>query len=170
MPFIRTSSLFLPCRHLKSRRAFSLVEVVLALGVGSFAIISLIGLFAFVLKINQESNQTVLAANLASTLLAQNRMLPTNSVAGNTSPIPRLDQASSNFIVSSYQVLSPVYLTAGGEETNNVSYASYGMLYQVTPNATANASQVYVMLYWPPQSSPVTSLGKYEISTQILLP
>lgn len=142
----------------------------MALGVAVLAIISLIGLFAFALKTTQESSQTILAASIASTLLTQDRISPTNSVAGVTSPIPRLDQAAANFTFSPYQVVTPVYLTGGGIVTGNVNNASYGLLYQVTPNATTKTSQIYLMLYWPPQGQPVNSSGKYEISTQISLP
>lgn len=147
-------------------RAFSLVEVVLALAIASFTIISLIGLFALALKTNQESSQTLLAANVVSTVLTESRVSPTNGL----SPLPRLDQSASNFILTPFQVTTPIYITGGGQVANNLTNASYGMVYQVQPNAAANSAEVYIMLYWPPQVQPTNSAGKYEISTQIPIP
>jgi Tfp pilus assembly protein PilV len=157
-------------RARKRRRAFSLVEVVLALGVASFALISLIGLFAHALETTRESTQAILASNAAASIIALERVSPTNGLA-NASPIPRLDQASSNFTPSpSFSINPAVYVTSSGQVTNSASHASYGLLYQVVPNATTNAAQVYLMLYWPPEGSPTNSIGKYEISTQVYLP
>ncbi len=153
-----------------TRIAFSLVEVVVAMAVASFAIISLIGLFAYALETTRESSQAILAANAAASMLAVDRATPTNAMAI-ASPLPRLDQGASNFtLVPSYSLNHAVYLTASGQVTNNIAYATYGLLYSVMPNAITNASQVYVMLYWPPQGSPTNSVGKYEISTQVYLP
>lgn len=161
------------CSSLKGKDrslvAFSLVEVVLALGVTSFAVISLIGLFAYALKATQESTQAVLAANAAASILAVDRASPTNAMA-NACPLPRLDQGASNFTLTPYSLNTAIYLTSGGQVTNNINYATYGFLYSVKPNATANAAQVYMMLYWPPEASPTNGIGKYEISTQVYLP
>jgi Tfp pilus assembly protein PilV len=153
----------------RSRVAFSLVEVVLALAVASFAVISLIGLFAYALETTQESTQALLAANAAASILAVDRASPTNAMA-NACPLPRLDRGASNFILSPYSLITALYLTSSGQVTNNVNFASYGFLYSVTPNAKTSASQVYMMLYWPPQASPTNSTGKYEISTEVYLP
>jgi Tfp pilus assembly protein PilV len=153
----------------KTCAAFSLVEVVLALGVASVAVISLIGLFAYALETTQESAQAVLAANAAASILAVDRAAPTNAMA-NACPLPRLDQGASNFTLAPYSINPAIYLTSSGQVTNNIRYATYGFLYSVMPNATTNAAQVYMMLYWPPQASPTNGIGKYEISTQVYLP
>jgi Tfp pilus assembly protein PilV len=153
----------------RSRVAFTLVEVVLAMAVASFAVISLIGLFAYALETTQGSTQAILAANAAASILAVDRASPTNAMA-NACPLPRLDQGASNFNLAPYSLKTAIYLTSSGQVTNNINYATYGFLYSVKPNATTNAAQVYMMLYWPPEASPTNGIGKYEISTQVYLP
>ncbi len=75
-----------PRRLLASRRtasvaAFSLVEVVVALGIFTFALVAIIGLFVTGLNTNKESSDQIQAANFASLLISSRRALPTNVIA-----------------------------------------------------------------------------------------
>ncbi|HEY8966507.1 MAG TPA: prepilin-type N-terminal cleavage/methylation domain-containing protein, partial [Candidatus Methylacidiphilales bacterium] len=76
----------------RSTRAFSLIEVLLALGIISFAMVALIGLFALGLKTNKESADQIEAANIASLLLSTLRAIPTNPPPGFA--LPALNQAT----------------------------------------------------------------------------
>jgi len=130
-------------------RAFSLIEVVVSLGIISFALISIIGLFSVGLKTNKESSDQIDAANTASLLMATVRAMPTNC-ATNGFALPDLNQAtaSTNLFYNLYYVV--------GTNTG-------------TGSKLAN---VYLRLWWPltapmPTNNPA---AYYEVAGQVALP
>jgi Tfp pilus assembly protein PilV len=140
-------------------RAFSLVEVVIALGIVTFALIGLAGLMTVAAQAENTSSQTVAAANVASALIAERRAMPTKVVSGFA--LTNVNIAASN--VSG----TPLYLTSNGNLTTQPN-AAYGMIYQVVPS---NSAAVDLMLFWPAQAStPQTAAGRYEVATEIALP
>ena len=146
--------------------AFTLVEVVVALGIFSFAIISIVGLFVVGINTNKESSDQIQAANLASLLISTRRALPTNAIA--------------NFALPPLNV---PYSATGTYETNNAGVAvdgttngsaAYNLYYQAGTNSVTGThlAKVYVLLWWPiaapvPTGNPG---GRYELSTMVALP
>jgi uncharacterized protein (TIGR02598 family) len=142
------------------RAAFSLVEVVLALGVVSFAIVSLVGLLALGLTTGQQSAEDVRTANLASAILAQRRALPlAESGPAKDFPLPKLDVSVPG---------TSIFLTADGLPTTVDAQKYYRLNYSVTANPTSSVSRVYLSLSTPWQvTTPGQMTARYELATSI---
>lgn len=140
--------------------AFSLVEVVVALGVASFAIVGLMGLFTVGYQSSKESEENIEAANLASLLIAQRRASP--STPGFV--IPPLSPPPANTITSP----EPLYLKSDGTVTTDLRSARTHLKYQIASDGIS--ADVYLLLTWPPQAKPAEAAGKYELYSKIVLP
>jgi Tfp pilus assembly protein PilV len=151
----------------KSSRGFSLVEVVLALGIVVFALFSMVGLLGVGLQNTQDSRERVQAATIAEQICSIRRAAPTTdltSVQPNF-PLPVLQTAANN-------LTSPIWVTRDGVVTTQGN-ADFGFIYSITPrfdsvpaNTANGVSQVYLCLFWPPRASPTAaSTGHYEITT-----
>lgn len=150
---------------MKSRtnfRAFSLIEVVVSLGIISFALISIIGLFSVGLKTNKESSDQIDAANTASLLMATVRAMPTNC-ATNGFALPDLNQATAS---------GTVKIGMDGATTSTNLF--YNLYYVVGTNTGTGSklANVYLRLWWPltapmPTNNPA---AYYEVAGQVALP
>jgi len=116
------------------RTAFSLIEIVLALGIISFALVGIIGLFPVAMKSALESQRETRAAHIAqqiftdlSSLSGTNRFLITGT---NFST----DRITVN--LSSSDPIPPVYFDAEGYAMGNIAAvdATYGATVLITPN------------------------------------
>lgn len=146
-------------------RAFSLVEVVLAIAICSFGLIAILGLFTTGVQSTRESEQEIQAANLASTLISLRTASPTNNIA-----------ALPNFAIPTAAMTGPygpaytgnVYVGSDGQ-TNTLANSLYLITCQAGTNSlTGNGiSQVYLMLSWPPQVSSASAAGRYELISYI---
>jgi len=162
----------------RNQKAFSLVEVVLALGIFVFAGFALIGLLGVGLQNTRDSREQLQAATLAEFLCSTRRAAPTNSFSGSGSsnpepgfPLPALTSSSNNISPS-----APIYLSWDGISTNQAS-ASFGLFFRITAPANYVASvspgnaSVYLCFFWPAQASPSSpNTGRYELTTSFLVP
>ena len=146
-------------------RAFSLVEVVLALGICAFVLVALIGLFSTGLRSGRESEEQVQAANLASQILATRLAAPTSSSNLSNFAIP------ADALMTNYR---DIYGTGGGlvgldGRTNGT--AAYRIVCRAGTNAQTGPrlAQVYIMLSWPYQASISNAAGRYEALTYVPL-
>lgn len=141
--------------------AFSLVEVVLAMGVASFCLVALLGLYVVGIKSGKESGEDIQGANLASLLIAQRRANPTNASPVFSSALPLLSVSSSN-------LSSPLYLTASGMATNQAN-AAYRFTYIIETNVW-KVTKVRLTLTAPPAASVANAQTRYDILTYVHLP
>ncbi len=146
-----------------SNRSFSLVEVVLALAICVFGVVSMVGLLGTGIQASRESEDQIQAANLASQLIARRAASPTNHIADFAIPESALTNAYGNV----YR--DPVYIGFDGKITKKQKAA-----YQFTCMAGTNqlsgsrVSQVYLMLSWPPLLEETnTSMKHYELFTYL---
>lgn len=153
----------------RHRLAFSLVEVVLALGICTFVLIALIGLFSSGWRTSRESEDQIQAANLASRFIAVRVAAPTNGPAAqNGIPFAKMSQPYGNAFTGTDN-----YVTSSGEVSTSYSPSA---VYRIVCNVGTNAatgptvSQVYLKLSWPPQAAGSNEVGRYEILTYVPLP
>jgi uncharacterized protein (TIGR02598 family) len=147
--------------------AFTLVEVVLALAVCSFAVIAILGLFSMGLQSTRESAQDIRAANLATTLISLRTATPTNDIASLPNfAIPTT--AFTNTYGPAYGTSSTSYVGSDGQ-TTNMANAAFMITCKAgtTPVTGTGLSQVYLMLSWPPQAPAAAAEGRYELTTEI---
>ena len=141
--------------------AFSLVEVVMALGICVFCLVALLGLFSVGMKISRESAESIETANLASLLIAQRRAAPDGTNALLSSALPVLTASVNNRN-------SPVYLTGAGEFTT-VNKATFRLVYNIQTNAS-RVSQLALTLSSPASSDLTNSRTRYDVLTYVRLP
>jgi len=167
-------------RNPKTIRAFSLVEVVLALGVMSIAAIAMIGLLSVGLQGNRDSKEQLQAATIAESICSTMRAVPTAYYTGGSFPqpnfpIPYITNTSASNLAS-----TPVYLSWDGMTTNQAN-ARFGLYYQVNrvtpvtgyvPTTSPGNSSVYLCLFWPPQAANPSSsaVGHFEVTSTFALP
>jgi uncharacterized protein (TIGR02598 family) len=151
---------------LRSIVAFTLVEVVVALSIFSFALVAIVGLFMVGINTNKESSDQIQEANFASLLISTRRALPTNSIA--------------NFALPPLNV---PYSSTGTYLTNSAGVASdgtttgtpvYNLFYQAGTNSLTGSHLALVhFIVWTPISAPFPASNpavRYELTTQVALP
>jgi uncharacterized protein (TIGR02598 family) len=141
---------------------FSLVEVVMALGILAFAITALLGAFAVGMNTDRESIEELEATHILQSLLAERRA---NPVLTNTNML--LPVLSSNSVISSSNALS---LDEIGRLQPGTRNGKFGLLYRVTPSPNTNSAAVYCAIYWPGRAKPENAAGRVEMTTRIALP
>lgn len=130
-------------RRLTAQRAFSLVEVVLAIGVVSFAMMAMVGVLPVGLRSAQESHSQVAMANIARQLQGELQQISFRSDSTNALTIYSLTN-------------SPLYYTLEGTKTTSSTDGYYLARFDVN-NAQvsgssfsgSNARRVTVTLTYP---------------------
>lgn len=149
-------------------RAFSLVEVVLALGITSFVLVGLVGLLSTGLKSSRESEDQIQAANFASMVIASRRASPINGLPNFAIPATVLTNAYGKAYNGG--TASNSYLKWDGTLTASSSGAVYQVICMAGTNKMTGSgmAQVYFVLSWPPQMN-LTNVNakRYEIVTYI---
>ncbi len=149
-------------------RAFSLVEVVLALGICVFVLVTLMGLYSSGLRMNRESENQIQAANLASLIVASRRAAPTNM-----SQLAIPANALTNAFTNAYGATGAQNYIGSDGLITNAANAVYLVTCRAGTNVLTgpNVAQVYMMLSWPPQANPsMASTEHYEVTTYIPFP
>jgi uncharacterized protein (TIGR02598 family) len=170
-------------------RAFTLIEVTLALGVAGFCLITLFGLLPVGLTSNQASLDQTVAANIASAIVSDLRSTQSLGAAssprfGISIPAPATSGTGSPITTSALK-FTTIYLAANGSVTSVATSGSAAPIFRATvafgtpgpgnaPVATARyATPVRVFISWPaladsnPNSWPVNYSGSYEADTTL---
>ncbi len=145
-------------------RGFSLIEVMIAMGICSFALVSLIGLFSVGLQASRDSDEEIQAANLVSLVL---NSLPTSATAAASNSPSVLAYTD---LTNGYATKTTRYIGADGSSATATN-AAYALTCAAGTNSLTGGSisQVYLMLSWPVQSSSTNAAGRYETLTYIPL-
>ncbi len=146
--------------------AFSLVEVVVAIAICSFALIAILGLFTTGLQSTKESEKEIQAADLASTLISLRAASPTNNILP-LFAIPA--KAVTNSYAGAYSGVATNWVGTDGQTTSYITNAAFCITCSAGTNSATGSgiSQVYLMLSWPPQVPPASAAGRYELTTYI---
>jgi Tfp pilus assembly protein PilV len=151
------------------RQAFSLVEVVLALGIFSFAIIAVLGLFSVGLQNSKESEDEIRAANLTSSLFCRMRSAPDVDLTSYGFPFAALTNAGGALFNATTS--APLYLKSDGTTASSASAAQAAHGYAVSAvgsyDATNRVATVSLTLWWPPAAAYSHATGQYGVTTYI---
>ena len=134
-------------RHNSTNAGFSLIEVVIALGIFSFCIVAIVGLLPVgmnsVRSVSNENN----AIHIASSIEGIWQVVPTNtSITYSNFPI-------TNLYIGITNNAPPFYFNEFGEQTDSAG-ASVNMTY--TANASTTTSSAYdvkMVFKWPPHAT-----------------
>jgi uncharacterized protein (TIGR02598 family) len=157
------------------RAGFTLVEVVLALGVTTFCLLTMVGLLAVGISTNKTTVQQSIAANIAGAVMADLRATPLNNESYSTTEIlysPRfgfeLPAATSGTGIEASGAQT-IYVDVNGMPLTgvnaNLSSTSSAGTFRVTvvgparPSGTVQrlASPVYILVTWPGQADPTAT-------------
>lgn len=155
--------------HIKKTKrihGFTLVEVMFAMGIVAFSLVSLLGLFVLGLDTSKESVEEVEAANVASNLdayLRSNSSLPASVFAG-------ISFANVGSTDATFTAGAGILLNSSSEEVNDPREADFLLNYEIVvpPDSTLQPAHVYLVLSWPPQATLANAQGKYEYVTQVI--
>lgn len=148
--------------------AFSLVEIVMAIGIMSFALLSLVGLASIGMQRSGDSRKLQEGASVANRILQMRRSAPEAVAVGTlfdpaTFPLPPLTTS----------VTQTNYLTSSGALTASAGSAdaTYGLAIRIeAPPADQRSiitSKVSLEIFWPPTASKPQS---YRLVTEVLAP
>ncbi len=149
----------------RAQAAFSLVEIILALGVISFAIVAILGMFPVAVRAATESQEETQAALIARGLFEQ---IATQTGATRKITIGPLDQANvSKTLNLSSPPPQPIELGGFNSDTEqtdaqNARYKVTATIAPATANPATKLAQVTFTIKTPTRSYPFTTLVSYE--------
>ena len=147
----------LQARTRVNQSAFSLVEVVLALGVISFAIVAILGILPIGLQTSHSSQDETRAAQIAQTVLAGMASQAQTSFTGVKLPVssgtgPSVDLTSPS--------TTQLYATNDGQLSQSATGATYNVAVITDSNVVSDgfdpnfANKVIVQVRWPTDPNP----------------
>jgi len=127
------------------KRGFSLIEVMLALGVFSFGVLSIVGLMATGLDSTADSRTNLAIANITRQLRASLQATPYSSVASGTSysftyggyPVT---SATGAYYTATLSPVSPVYPSSASTTTTNAFIVDVQITYPYPSNAISTGT------------------------------
>lgn len=143
-------------RNNRKLRGFSLVEVILALGIATFALVILLALLPMGANRNRETTEESLTSNLLGAIVADVRNSPTNqpSALFGITPHPRTVTASRTNIY---------WLSADGLPMTSSLSAHYRLEVQMIPtNNALSVPSAWFRISWPAQAAREKALGDME--------
>jgi uncharacterized protein (TIGR02598 family) len=142
----------------QTRDGFSLVEVVIAVGVTSFCLLSIIGLLTVGLQGMRSTSQQTAAAGIGSDIIADIQATP----AGSQSLQFKLSVPAAGNPATSQEIL------LNDLESTQIT-AAHPVLYRaeitITPPASAadrSATMASVLIAWPGQAALANAQGRWE--------
>ncbi|HRJ71349.1 MAG TPA: hypothetical protein PLS03_03950 [Terrimicrobiaceae bacterium] len=150
----------------KHLSAFSLVEILVSLGIIVFVLVALMGLLSSGLRVSTQARTELEASQVAASLISRRRAAPTVSLPD--FPIDPLTNATAS--------LEHRYLDRSGTPVATASDAYYDLYYEVAPAEGNRMARLYLALAHPPQSqstgySAISQAEEnFEITTYVRLP
>jgi len=136
----------------RSKCAFSLVEVTLALGIAAFCLIAIFGLMPVGVQTNRNATSQTAATNIIAAVVADLRATPKNSTT------------SSQFNIAFGTNPPPMYFDGAGQFSTTLGANSR---YQLNMTWTGSAGLRYadVKVTWPAAASATNASGSVEAFT-----
>ncbi len=149
--------------------AFSLIEVVLALGIFSFCIVAILALFSVGVQSAKESEDEIRAANLTSSLLCRMRSAPCTNLTSYGFPFGALTNAGGTLFNAPTN--APLYLNADGTSAATAAVAQASRGYAAAAfgsyDVTNRVATVALTLWWPAAAAYTNAAGQYGVTTYI---
>ncbi|MEO7931519.1 MAG: hypothetical protein ABIT76_00020 [Chthoniobacterales bacterium] len=161
------------CTQRITRHAFTLVEVTLALGVASFALVAIFGLLPVGLTSNQNSYEQTAAASIAVSISADLRTAATTAIA---SPLFAIDMPTAGTAVKTTIFFKQDGSLSGtknanADPTQNPRYRATIVI--KTASTTDKSTAVRILITWPAladktaATDPVNFSGSLETLTML---
>lgn len=133
-------------------KAFSLVEVALALGVAAFALVAIFGLLPVGINTNYSSIQQTAATNIATAIIADLQNAPNAAaIAAN----PSLESKSQRYGIDVAASSATLYLGESGNIQPSAATSRYKVTVTLSQPAAGKKSATtgIVKIAWPPAAT-----------------
>jgi|GEM_PF-811372 hypothetical protein len=160
---------------------FSLVEVILAIGIAAFAVLTVLGLLGTAMRSNADSEERIQAANLATTLLIQYREFLNGNQTGAQWASPLKNATIQTGPPSNFGNAEAISID-GVEVPKADPNAAYALSYAIwkdpdlaADNAPYDLITCSLRFQWPPKavfagnSSNTDRFDSYEVTTSFLV-
>jgi Tfp pilus assembly protein PilV len=149
--------------------AFSLVEVVLAIGIVVFCIAAILSLFSVGLRNARDSAGEMHAASLASSLVARLRAAPRADLTPDGFPFGPLTNAGGTLF--QIDTAAPRYVKGDGLLASSAAEAGAtggcALSGQGSFDPVSRVASVSFTLWWPAAAPYGKATGKYSVSTYV---
>ena len=136
-------------------KAFSMVEVTLALGIAAFSLVTIFALLPIGLNTNRNAGEQVASSKLLAGISADLRGTPS---AATSSPLFGIAIPAST--ASSTTTL---FFNSSGQHTSALANDSrYRAVITFSPNSSSAASFATIRLTWPARADPANADGSLE--------
>ncbi len=154
-----------------SARAFTLVEVTLALGIAVFCLVVVFGLLNVGINTGSASIEQTNATDILSMVASDLRAAPTPSIDSSGNPVaPGANSPVYNLSIPvngrNATALGPIALDATGQKVTDTAIPRYQLDGMITPGTGRDPTLVRLMVSWPPTTSAVKS-GSVEASVAL---
>lgn len=147
--------------HRRSR-GFSLVEVVLALGIVSFALVALLGLGSVGMNLQKNSNRLSRATEMAGSAISVRRLSPTNAIANwPIGPVTNYPAAAAT---------NSGYLGKDGRVTSSATDAVFRYQLGGRYDPDARCAFFDLLLWWPAERATPVGAEQFRAVTMISSP
>jgi uncharacterized protein (TIGR02598 family) len=159
---------------MKAHSAFSLVEVVLSLGIATFCLLILLGMLPIGLNSSQSSREETAALNIASRISADLQSLPKGKTASNDHwnmdglTVPEAGDSPQNQTIY-YSDTLPNFQNTRDNTTRYRITAKLTPPTNVSGGTQHTASYIHLLVSWPPQLDPAIARPAGSIATIVAL-
>ena len=138
---------------------FSLVEVVIALGITAFCLVAVFGLLPIGLNVNRDSVQQTEAANLVSLIDGDLRSAP----KGTNAKSPNHQIAIPDHPTAAPVTLPPIFLNEAAAALPSAAGAKYRFTLTFGAASGRNATPISILVTWPAEAGANTAAGRFSI-------
>ncbi len=141
-------------------KAFSLIEVVIALGIFAFCIVGIVGLLPIAANSVKSVSQETNANNIAESIAGMWQVVSFTNSTNYSTNITNANFPVTNLMIRSTPLNTNYYFNDFGQETNSNS-AALKMEYDARTNGTySTAYDLNLTFYWPAHSTNTNTTTK----------
>jgi type II secretory pathway pseudopilin PulG len=157
-------------RSIETRASFSLVEVVLALGVAAFCLLAVVGLLPTAIKVQQASVQQTAANSITSGIIADLRAAFRRPGLGNSSQFGIELKKLPPGLAAKYTPAA-VYFSLDGTQQNGAGGAIFKATityYSTAADNSATSTFADIIVSWPASQDDLTKAAGYTETLAVI--
>jgi Tfp pilus assembly protein PilV len=150
----------------RSKCAFSLVEVTLALGIAAFCLIAIFGLMPVGVQTSRNATSQTAATNIVASVVADIRATPKTIPAGRPTTSALYQIAIPGNPIITTATIPPLFFAQDGTFSTTIQPTSrYQLIVTYCPNGVEAHSPTYadVKVTWPAAATPPNASGSVEV-------
>jgi len=153
-----------------SHAAFSLIEVVIALGIFSFVVVAILGTMTVALNSTRDGEMKLRASHVGAMILGTVKANPTNRTDTSLFPYGAYSNLNS---LSTTDERSGIYVDRQGRSVASArdANAAFQLAWKMTRDAqVTNLVYCYLDMSWPPAAPSNSVKGTHRVAGTVLLP